>query len=128
MLAVWALVFVALLALYYPALRGQFILDDDIYLTNAPVIQAADGLPRIWFTSEALDYYPVSNTSLWLEWRLWGTNPTGYHVTNLLLHVAACLLIWAILRRTGDPRRVPGGAVVCRASAECRIGGLDRPA
>ncbi len=102
-LAVWALVFVALLALYYPALRGQFILDDDIYLTNAPVIQAADGLPRIWFTSEALDYYPVSNTSLWLEWRLWGTNPTGYHVTNLLLHVAACVLIWATLRELAIP-------------------------
>ncbi len=102
-LAAWTLVCLALLALYYPALRGQFILDDDIYLTNAPLIQAADGLPRIWFTSEALDYYPVSNTSLWLEWRLWGANPTGYHVTNLLLHVAACLLIWAILRQLAIP-------------------------
>ncbi len=102
-LAAWALVFVALLALYSPALRGKFILDDDSYLTNAPLIQAADGLYRIWFTSEALDYYPVSNTSLWVEWRLWGLNPLGYHVTNLLLHVAACLLIWAILRQLAIP-------------------------
>ena len=47
----------------------------------------------------------MSNTSLWLEWRLWGKNPTGYHVTNLLLHVGACLLIWAILRQLGDSRR-----------------------
>ena len=57
----------------------------------------------IWFTSEAIDYYPVSNTTLWLEWRLWGTNPTGYHVTNLLLHIAACLLVWAILRQLAIP-------------------------
>ncbi len=98
-----ALIALAACVAYLPALRGQFILDDDIYLTNAPVIRASDGLYRIWCTSQALDYYPVTNTSLWLEWRLWGLNPLGYHVTNLLLHVAACLLIWAILRQLAIP-------------------------
>ncbi len=94
-----ALIVVASCVAYLPALRGQFIMDDDIYLTNVPVIRASDGLYRIWCTNQALDYYPVTNTSLWVEWRLWGMNATGYHVTNLLLHMAACLLIWAILRK-----------------------------
>ncbi len=98
-----ALIALASCVAYLPALRGEFILDDDMYLTDAPVIQAADGLRRIWFTSEVPDYYPVSNTSLWLEWRLWGANPTGYHVTNLLLHLASCLLIWAVLRQLAIP-------------------------
>src|SRR5262249_3628031 len=89
---------VTLLA-YLPALRGGFILDDNGYLTNAALIKAPDGLVRFWFTFEAMDYYPVSNSTLWLEWRLWGMDPTGYHVTNLVLHIAAALLIWAIVRK-----------------------------
>ena len=58
----------------------------------------------MWFTTDPADYWPVANSSLWLEWRLWGMNTTGYHVTNLVLHWIAALLIWAILRRL----KVPG--------------------
>ncbi len=123
-----ALIAVASCVAYFPALHGQFLLDDNMYLTDAPLIRAADGLRRFWFTSEALDYYPVSNTSLWVEWRLWGLDPLGYHLTNLLVHIASCLLLWAILRQMAIGGAFPGGAVVCRAPAECRIGGLDLPA
>lgn len=99
-----ALIAAAALAAYLPSLRGSFILDDNLYLTDAPFIKAPDGLYRFWCTFDALDYYPVSNTTLWLEWRLWGTNPTGYRVTNLLLHIASTLLICAALRKL----RIPG--------------------
>ncbi len=97
--------FIAIVAflIYLPSLNGEFILDDDKYLTDNAVIRSPDGWYRIWFTNEALDYYPVSNTALWLEWRLWGTHPMGYHVTNLLTHVAAALLIWAVLRKLAIP-------------------------
>ena len=88
---------------YLPSLRGGFILDDDIYLTNARHIRAADGLFRIWCSGETADYYPVSNTTLWMEWRLWGMNSIGYHVTNLVLHVVGCLLIWMLLERLSIP-------------------------
>ena len=47
----------------------------------------------------------MTNTSFWIEWRLWGTNPTGYHVTNLVLHIAAALLVWRILFELA----IPGG-------------------
>jgi protein O-mannosyl-transferase len=88
---------------YFPSLRGGFILDDNILLTDNRLIKAADGLYRIWCTTEAIDYWPVYNTTLWFEWRLWGMDSTGYHVTNLVLHIAAALLIWAILLRLAVP-------------------------
>ena len=89
--------------LYWPAMRGGFILDDDVLLTQNRLIKAADGPARMWFSTEAADYWPVSNTSLWLEWRLWNSNPTGYHITNLLLHILGSLLLWAVLKELAIP-------------------------
>jgi len=93
----------AALLVYYPALHGGFVVDDNVLLTDNPLIKAADGLYRIWFTTEAPDYWPMSNTMLWFEWRLWGMSPTGYHVTNLLLHVVSALLLWWALHRLAMP-------------------------
>jgi protein O-mannosyl-transferase len=89
---------------YLPAIQGGFIFDDEILLTHNNLVKAGDGLFRIWFTTEPIDYWPITNTSFWIEWRLWGMNPTGYHVTNLFLHVADSLLVWLVLRRL----RIPG--------------------
>ena len=34
---------------------------------------------------------------------MWGMNPEGYRVTNLLLHLVDCLLIWLLLARLAIP-------------------------
>src|SRR5262249_47303468 len=81
-----ALIVVATCVAYFPALRGGFVLDDGLLLTDNRLVKAADGLYRMWFTTDAVDYWPVANSTFWLEWRLWGMHPTGYHITNLLLH------------------------------------------
>jgi len=42
-------------------------------------------------------------STFWIEYRLWRLNPAGYHLTNVLLHIGCCLLIWRILRRFKIP-------------------------
>ncbi|MGA2796610.1 MAG: tetratricopeptide repeat protein [Thermoguttaceae bacterium] len=101
-----AIIIVAAFFAYSPSLNGDFIWDDkDLYLTENPIIKSADGLFRFWCTTEPWDFYPLSNTTLWIEWRLWEMNSTGYHLTNLILHIAEALLIWIILRKLS----IPGG-------------------
>jgi tetratricopeptide (TPR) repeat protein len=90
------------LVIYFPALSGDFLVDDEL-LTQNLVVKASDGLVRIWCTTEPMDYWPVTNSMFWIEWRLWGTNPTGYHVVNLILHVVDSLLVWAVLRQLSIP-------------------------
>ncbi len=98
-------VLIALLALmaYYPSLDGGFIFDDHVLLTDNPLIMAPDGFWRVWVNSSQPDYVPMTSSTLWLEWRLWGMNPTGYHVANLALHIAACLLLWLLLKSLSIP-------------------------
>ena len=82
---------------YALCLKGSFILDDEPLITHNPQVQPPDGLYRIWFTKEAFDYRPVTNTSFWLEWRMWGLDATGYRFTNLILHIVDSLLLWLVL-------------------------------
>src|SRR6266705_1123895 len=93
---------VAFLA-YWPSLSGEFIYEDAALLADNPLIHASDGFYRAWFTPDQPDYVPLTITSFWLEWRLWGMNSTGYHITNVLLHIGACLLLWTLLRRLEIP-------------------------
>ncbi len=97
------LVALALLA-YLPLWHAGFVWDDDTMLTGNRLIGAGDGLRQFWFTRNAQDYWPVTSTTLWLEWRLWGLNPLGYHLTNLALHLAEVFLLWSVLQRL----RIPG--------------------
>src|SRR5215831_20401837 len=98
----FALVVLTFLA-YLPALSGAFIWDDDVMLKNNPYVQSPSGLCDIWCTTRLPDFFPLTSTSLWLEFWLWRLNPTPYHVTNLLLHIASALLLWRILLRLGIP-------------------------
>jgi tetratricopeptide (TPR) repeat protein len=97
------LIAAAVFAAYLPSINGGFVLDDGLLLTENKDVAESEGLYRIWCTALAQDYWPVSNTSFWIEWRLWGMNPAGYHATNLILHIVESILIWIVLRRLAMP-------------------------
>jgi tetratricopeptide (TPR) repeat protein len=90
----------ATLVAYVPAIRGGFIWDDDDYVTNNQTLKDAGGLRRIWFELGAVpQYYPLVHTTFWIEHRLWGLNPLGYHLVNVLLHATGAVLLWRALLR-----------------------------
>ena len=91
-LALIVLAFVA----YFPAWHAGFLWDDNVLLTDNPIVHASDGLWRIWFGKQPLDYFPLTYTTFWIEWHLWGNNPCGYHLINILLHGIGAILLWRV--------------------------------
>src|SRR5881398_447213 len=97
---------------YRPAWNGGFLWDDDAYVTNNELLTAPDGLRRIWFSFESpSQYFPLVYTTFRIERALWGLNPAGYHVVNVLLHVANALLVWRLLARLKVPGAWLAGAI-----------------
>ncbi|MDE2807951.1 MAG: tetratricopeptide repeat protein, partial [Gemmatimonadota bacterium] len=88
---------------YLPAmLWGGFVWDDNLCIKVDPV-RDVSGLWQIWFSPSAIarevHYWPLVYTTFWLEHKLWGFDPTGYHIVNVLLHLANTLLVWHLMRR-----------------------------
>jgi protein O-mannosyl-transferase len=88
-------------AAYFPTLHNGFIWDDDRYVEENTYLHTLHGLEKIWFKplSSEPQYYPLTHTTLWVEYHLWGLKPLGYHLDNVLLQAASAALLWRILRR-----------------------------
>ena len=92
------------LAAFVPAFSGPEIWDDKDWLTNAYGLYAApNALWRIWTDPGSVQqYYPVTTTSFWLDYLLWGAGRTGpLHVENAFLHGLSAVGFWILLSRLG---------------------------
>ena len=94
----------AALVAFGPSLHGDFLWDDDVYVSKNLLLTAEDGLRRIWFSLDSpSQYFPLTYTTFRLERALWGLDTFGYHLVNIGLHSANSLLVWSILLALGIP-------------------------
>lgn len=99
-----AVIAVAVLLVYWPALSAGFIWDDDDFLLQESKITENGQFWQIWFAKPSAAYVPLTTSSFWLEWRLWDGWAPGYHSVNVGLHAIGSILVWLTLRRL----RIPG--------------------
>ncbi len=90
------------LTAYYPCLRGPLLWDDLDWLIHGEWnLRDSAGLWRIWTVPGSIQqYYPVTATTFWLDYQLWGKDATfPHHLENVLLHGAGAVLFWRLLAR-----------------------------
>jgi protein O-mannosyl-transferase len=96
-LLVLALTFAA----HFRALQGQFVeWDDTNHITRNVAIRALtlDNLGLMFAHPIAKLYCPLTWLSFAIDYQIWGRAPFGYHLTNLLLHLANTLLVLVFVR------------------------------
>jgi tetratricopeptide (TPR) repeat protein len=105
-LVIYAVLALATIIAFEPVRNNAFVTyDDDSYVTKNPQVQA--GLTWssiIWAFTEfhAANWHPLTWLSHMLDCELFGPNPFGHHLTNLLFHLANTLLLfWVLKRMTG---------------------------
>jgi hypothetical protein len=82
----------------------QFVYDDASTVVNNAFIASAENLPKI-FTPDyfvqniELSYRPVVTLSYFWDFLMWEKSPTGFHLTNVLLHLLNAVLVFMLLRR-----------------------------
>src|SRR5438477_96358 len=84
-------------------IRYDFVnFDDDLYVYNAPAIQAGltiKGIALAFTTPHARNWHPLATISHMLDCQLYGLKAGGHHATNILLHTIAVLLLFRVLRQ-----------------------------
>jgi tetratricopeptide (TPR) repeat protein len=84
--------------IYGPVLHGDWIGDDNLYVAENPLLNDPWRIWKAWFQPGSfIEYYPLQETVQWLQWKLWGDDTFGYHVTNVVLHLVSALLLWRLL-------------------------------
>ena len=104
-----ALIVLAAIWVYGPALHGTWLWDDGLEIARNPQLADAGGWWKAWVYPRGLDYLPLKDTVLWIEAHLWADSVFGYHLVNLGLHLTSALLLWRLLGRLGVRHAWIGG-------------------
>ncbi len=84
-------------------LHNEFVFDDESVIVNNVSIRELSSIPRFFTADEGFHkvigryYRPFVSASYTLDYYFWGLDPYGYHLTNLIIHIIACLLLFKIL-------------------------------
>ena len=99
------LVAIAFIA-YVNILPNGFLWDDEIQITGNQLIQLAGHLKEIILSDTGNSgvsgpsmgfYRPLMNFSYWASYQIFGLNPWGFHLLQLLLHIANVLLVFLVI-------------------------------
>jgi hypothetical protein len=96
------------LCAYAGSFDGAFVSDDIRTIRDNEIIRGLDGahVAQMFSTFDGANYMPLTVLSLAVDYQLWGLEPRGFHVTNLLMHIGCALLVYLILMRLGLPAGV----------------------
>lgn len=107
----YLVLFFAPCLIYWKTVGFEFIptWDDGRYILNNPIVHqlSLENLIRIFTSSTATDFYhPLHVLSHAIDYALWGTDPAGYHITNVILHGINSCLAYLTVRAITNQERV----------------------
>lgn len=99
-----AILAAAAFAIYGASLRGEFVYDDKEVIEHNDFIKDLKNIPYLlspdYFSlAGELSYRPLVTLSYFLDFSLWGLNPFGFRLTNLLVHLLVAFFLVLLAQR-----------------------------
>lgn len=114
------------LVTYQPGLQLGFFADDFKLLDSAGRFPLAQYLPLYFDPLQQTHWYrPLQGIQWKTTFTLFGANPIGYHLLNILLHLSVCLLLYRIVIRTS--KQLPVAFVAAALYACLTVVNLNNP-
>lgn len=87
--------------LYINSLRNQFTNWDDGMIYQNPNIRHLnwEGIKKIFRLEKGNTYQPIRILSYAIDYKFWGLNPMGYRITNILLYILTCIMVFVVLKQ-----------------------------
>lgn len=97
---IWVAVGLAAIVLicYANSLWDGFVFDDHIHALENPSLRSLANLPHLIFS-----YRPLRDISYAIDFAIWGESAAGFHLTNILIHAANCVLVFFLIKRLVRP-------------------------
>lgn len=118
------------LIIYLPSLKNDFVnWDDPAYVYENASIRAIDlrFLKTIFTTAMVVNWHPLTMLSLAVDYKFWGLNPLGYHLTNIVFHAINTFLVFILsvrLMESAGPQTASPGQNPSRAGYSLLITGV----
>ncbi len=96
---------VAGIFVYFNVLDGDFVWDDESFVLNNEYIRSFKHIPDFFTRPEALaaggisldSYRPLVPFSFAFDHYIWGLDPFGYHLTNMILHIVNAFAVFILV-------------------------------
>ncbi|MBN2654023.1 MAG: tetratricopeptide repeat protein [Nitrospirae bacterium] len=108
-------IFAAVFCVYSNILTQTLVWDDHYYVKKFSL--RFNSLESLFLPADLkgaimVFYRPVAGLSYLLDYSLWHENYIGYHLTNVMLHILNCLLLFTLCLRTNAPKKIAFGAAM----------------
>ena len=99
----YIIIIIAGFLLFFNTLSNQFVFDDESVVQNNESIQSLSSIPKYFTADDGFHkvigryYRPIVSSTYAIDFAIWKLDPWGFHLTNVIIHIVACLILFALL-------------------------------
>jgi tetratricopeptide (TPR) repeat protein len=105
----YLIITVLVVAAYWPTFTGDFILDDNFLVKDNPYIMKMQSIYSYFTQEDGIMnkrdlgiyhtgfYRPLINITYFLDYKIWGMKAYGFRITNLILHLLTCIILFKMI-------------------------------
>ena len=100
----YVIIIIVTYAVFQNSLSNEFVFDDESVIIGNTSIQSLSSIPKYFTADEGFHkvigryYRPVVSATYAIDYSIWGLDPYGFHLTNVIIHIICCLLLFKIFR------------------------------